>query len=210
MKRIIHKEVEQGTPEWFALRCGNVTSSKFKDVMSSGRGTAPSQTRLTYMMELAAQRCAGKVFEGGYSNEWMERGTMLEAQARAMIEFERSVEVEQVGYISLGDEIGSSTDGLIGEDTVLEIKCPKHTTHYSYLLNPELLYKAYKHQTQGELWVSGRDKLILCSFHPEFNNGDDLITLEVDRDVEFIAEMEEAVDLFVKELNELEPREVSK
>ena len=151
--------------------------------------------------ELACERITGKVQES-YSNAWMQRGNELEPQARAMLELEKGFDVVQVGFIKLNDDVGSSTDGLIGDDAVLEIKCPKHTTHLDYLLNNDLLYSNYKTQVQGELWVTGRKKAYLCSFHPDFN-GNDLIVLEIERDEDFIKTLETEVNLFVEELKAL-------
>lgn len=191
---------EQGTDEWFAARCGVITSSKFKDVLTKGRGNAPSATRLTYMKELACEVLTG-VVQQSFSNEWMQRGNELEGQARAMLELERGFDVEQVGFIKTDNNIGTSTDGLIDTDTVLEIKCPKHTTHLDYLLDSEKLYKTYKAQVQGELLVTERQKALLVSFHPDFPSGKDLIVLEIERDEDFINEMYAELMAFNHELN---------
>jgi putative phage-type endonuclease len=194
--------MEQGSPEWFAARCGVVTSSKFSDVMAKGRGNEPSKTRLTYMKELACERITSKVQES-YSNAWMQRGTELEPQARAMLELDKGFDVELVGFIKMNEDIGSSTDGLIGDDAVLEIKCPKHTTHLDYLLDNNSLYTDYKTQVQGELFVTGRKKAYLCSFHPDFPSGKDLIVLEIERDDAFIKTLETEIYTFVHELKKL-------
>jgi predicted phage-related endonuclease len=194
--------MEQGSTSWFAARLGLVTSSKFSDVMAKGKGNAPSKTRETYMKELACERITGRVQES-YSNVWMQRGTELEPQVRAMLELDKGFDVELVGFIKMNDDIGSSTDGLIGEDAVLEIKCPKHTTHLDYLLDSNGLYADYKTQVQGELFVTGRSKAYLCSFHPDFPSGKDLIVLEIARDEDFIKQIEIDVFTFVHELKKL-------
>lgn len=194
--------MEQGTPEWFAARCGLVTSSKFSDVIAKGKGSAPSKTRESYLKELACERITGKQQES-YYNAWMQRGTELEPQARAMLELDKGFDVVQVGFIKMNDDIGSSTDGLIGENAVLEIKCPKHTTHLEYLLDKNSLYADYKTQVQGELFVTGRQKAYLVSFHPDFPNGKDLIIFEVERDEDFIKSLETEISIFLSELKSL-------
>ena len=194
--------MEQGSPEWFSARRGLVTSSRFSDVMANGRGNEPSKTRLSYLKELACERITGCV-QDSYSNAWMQRGTELEPQARAMIELDRGFNVVQVGFIKMNDDVGSSTDSLIGDDAVLEIKCPKHTTHLDYLIDRDLLYTEYKTQVQGELFVTGRKKAYLCSFHPDFPAGKDLIVLEIERDDVFIKALETEIFTFVHELKKL-------
>lgn len=194
--------MEQGSPEWFEARCGVVSSSRFKDVIAKGRGSAPSKTRESYMKELACERLTG-VVQGGFQSEWMERGNELESQARAMLELDKGFDVQQVGFIKMNDDIGSSTDGLIQEKSVLEIKCPKHTTHLDYLLDNDKLYTTYKAQVQGELWVAQRETAILVSFHPDFPDGKDLLVLEIERDDKFIALLEEQCLEFVYELKKI-------
>lgn len=195
--------MEQGTPEWFAARRGVVSSSKFKDVMTKGRGNAPSKTRETYMKELACERVTGIVQEG-FTNEHMERGNLLEPRARAMFQLDRGLKVEEVGFIrTVCGNLGTSTDGLIGENAVLEIKCPKNTTHFSYWLDPDSLYRAYKAQVQGEMYITGRDICYLMSFHPEFNDGKDLLVLEVERDAGYQDELANELELFVDQLEDM-------
>ena len=190
--------MEQGSPEWFAARCGLATSSKFSDVLAKGKG----ETRLTYIKKLACERITGRG-QDSYKSAWMQRGTELEPQARAMLELDKGFDVVQVGFIKLNDDVGCSTDGLIGDDAVLEIKCPKHTTHLDYLIDNNMLYADYKEQVQGELFVTGRKKVYLCSFHPDFPAGKDLIVLEIERDDVFIKKLETEIFTFVHELKKL-------
>ena len=196
-------EMEQGTPEWFEARRGVVTSSKFKDVMTKGRGDAPSKTRLTYMKELACEQITG-VVQDSFSSEWMERGNELEPRARANFALERGVEVTEVGFILMDDGlVGSSTDGLVDANGVLEIKCPKHTTHFDYLGDNSLLVKAYNTQLQGELWVTEREVGYLVAYHPDFPEGQDIIIVEVARDEAFIDEMSTQIEIFLEDLGEM-------
>lgn len=195
-------DMPQGSPEWFDARCGVITSSRFKDVMAKGKGSAPSATRQSYLKELACERITG-VVQNSFQSEWMQRGSELESQARAMLELEKGFVVDCVGFVKMNDDVGSSTDGLIGEHAVLELKCPKHTTHLDYLLNNDALYTAYKAQVQGELWVTGRELAYLVSFHPDFPNGKDLLVMEIGRDEEYIKALEVEVLTFLFDLQKL-------
>lgn len=196
-------DCEQGTPEWHEARCGKVTSSCFDKVLAKGRGSAESKTRKSYMMEVACERISGKV-QDNFKSQWMERGNEIEDQARAQFTLETGKKVKQIGFCLMdGDEIGSSTDGLIGDDELLEIKCPKHTTHLEYLLDSSKLEKTYKAQVQGELFVTERKKAYLVSYHPDFPEGKDCVILEVERDEEFIENLQVELDKFLAELNDI-------
>ncbi len=150
----IIKSMEQGSEEWKAIRLGKVTASKMKDVMSNGRGGKPSKTSETYMMDLIAERLTGesKLF---FENDAMKWGTATEPQARAMFELQEGLEVEEVAFIEYDDFVGMSPDGLIGDDGLIEIKCPNTSTQIKRALSDD--YAAdYKDQIQMQLWVSNR------------------------------------------------------
>jgi len=143
--------IDQGTDEWLALRYGWITASKFKDVKAGGAG----KTRKSYMYQLAAEAITGERIET-YTNEYMEWGTLTEPQARAMYELESGNIVEEVSFIKLDDvnKIGCSPDGLIGDDGMIEIKCPKTTTQIETYLSGKMP-TGHNAQVQGQLWVSG-------------------------------------------------------
>ena len=91
-------DAEQGTEEWLRARIGCPSGSGFsKLITSAGK---PSTTRDTYVNQLIAEKVIGEIPET-YSNEWMERGKVLEPEARAFYEFEREVVVEETGLLSM-------------------------------------------------------------------------------------------------------------
>ena len=192
----IIRGVEQGSVEWHLLRSGLVTSSCFKKVMSGGKGL----TREGYLYDLAYSRVTGKPTPDQFKSKDMERGNELEPQARAMYELETGNDVEEITFIKLDDDIGSSTDGLISDDKGLtEFKCPLHKTHMKYMIDPSKFEKEYWQQVQGEIWVSGRDYVDLVSFHPDFP----LVIRKVLRDNKAVAEISIKVAAFVIDLKEL-------
>ena len=77
-------------------------------------------------------------------------------------------------------------DGEVGSDKTIEIKCPKYTTMINYLLNPEQIYKDYRYQVQGQLWVTGRSTCDMVAFHPKLP----LLIVPKKRDDALIAEIE--------------------
>ena len=190
---IIHN-VAQGTPEWHEVRAGKVTASEFDSVLAQGRG-GPSKTRQTYLYKLAGEIITGQVVES-YSNANMERGKVMEDEARAWYELMHNP-VEQVGFIE-EDRMGYSPDGLVGDKGALEIK-----TKFPHLLIPVLLSRDFpaehKAQCQGGLMVSGREWIDLVCYWP----GMPVAVHRAYRDEIYIAELRKAVSLFVEELDEL-------
>ena len=197
----IIKDIEQGTDEWKALRLGKVTASKMKDVMSNGRGGAPSKMAETYMIELIAERLTGEA-KPFFENDAMKWGTKTEPLARAMFELREGLEVEEVAFIEHDNDVGMSPDGLIGGDGLIEIKCPTTTTQIKRALSDD--YAAdYKDQIQMQLWVSGRKYCYFLSFDPRLECAAGYLLQKVERDEEYIAKMEEETTAFVLAMNEI-------
>jgi len=127
----------QGSPEWLSSRAGKVTASRIKDVIASGRGGAPSMTRAAYLGEIVAEMLTGKPAGDAYVNADMQRGTELEPEARALYEQRKRVMVDETGLVihPYIDRAGASPDGLVNDDGLLEIKCPRVHVHLGYLMD---------------------------------------------------------------------------
>jgi len=186
-------DVEQGTDEWLEARRGKVTSSMFAAATAKGEG----KTKHTYMCKLLAERLTGNLVEN-YTNSKLDWGKEQEAGARAMYTFETGMEVDQVGFIKNGAHTGASPDGLVGDDGMLQIKCPDSHTHIGYLLK-KTAPTTYMKQIQGEMWVCGRSWSDFVSFDPR-NPFKDIFIIRVHRDEEFIKKLAEGVNEFVEEL----------
>jgi len=196
-------DIEQGSEEWLNLRMGWITASKFKDVISNGRGGNPSKTRLSYMYQLAAEALSNERVEG-FTNEYMEWGTATEPQARAMYEFDSGNETSEVAFIKWNNsnKIGISPDGLIGDNGGLEIKCPKTTTQIETYLSGKMP-STHKPQVQGSMWVTGRDWWDFVSFDPRIDGAAGYFCVRVERDEKYIKELEEKCLAFEYELLEI-------
>ena len=193
---------EQGSAEWLAMRLGKVTASKVSDVLSKGRGSAPSKMSETYMIELIAEVLTGnsKPF---FENDAMRWGTETEPQARAMYAVNNDfVDVKEVAFVEHNEQIGISPDGLIGEDGLLEIKCPNTTTQIKRALSDD--YSAdYKEQIQMQLWVTEREWCDFLSFDPRLDCAAGYLQQRVFRDEEYIKDMQIKTYLFIDKMNEL-------
>ena len=195
----IIKSMEQGSDEWLSLRLGKVTASRMKDVLSKGRGTAPSKTAETYMMELLAERLTGES-KPFFENDAMKWGTETEPQARFMYELKSGNKVEEVAFIELDESIGVSPDGLIGDDGMIEIKCPTTITQIKRALTDNYS-KDYYEQIQMQLWVAERQWCDFLSFDPRLDVDAGYLLQRVERDEDFIADMKEKTALFIIKMN---------
>lgn len=165
---IIHN-VEQGTPEWHALRAGLPTASCFSQLITSTG--EPSKSLPGYAITLAAEKYAGKPVDAFAGNSHTERGTLLEPDAKAMYAFMRDCEVEPVGFVTddLG-RYGCSPDGFVEQHGMLEVKCLKAENHIKALLYYAKHKKSppdYIQQTQGQMLICDRSWSDLLFYHPE-------------------------------------------
>tara|TARA_R110002020_G_scaffold248376_1_gene462369 strand:- start:5450 stop:6079 length:630 start_codon:yes stop_codon:yes gene_type:complete len=198
----IIESCEQGGEEWLSLRLGKITASRVKDVLTKGRGTSPSKTAESYMMELIAEILTGssKPF---FENDAMRRGTETEPQARAMYAVNNDfVDVKEVAFVEHNNQVGISPDGLIGDNGLLEIKCPNTTTQLKRALSDD--YSAdYKAQIQMQLWVTEREWCDFLSFDPRLECAAGYLQQRVYRDEEYIEDMKTKVYAFVEKMNGL-------
>ena len=198
---IIH-DIEQGTPEWLSLRLGKVTASRFKDVMTNGRGGATSKTSESYMMELAIEKITGNSLPF-FENDAMRHGTETEPQARAMYEIISGNEVSEVAFIEHNEFVGVSPDGLIGNDGLIEIKCPNTKTQVARFLSGAGLPSDYKWQVHGQIWVAEREWCDFLSFDDRIDTAAQYICTRVHRDESLIKELSERVSKFSDELQNM-------
>ncbi len=184
----------QNSPEWFAAKLGMVTSSRFSDVLNKKTG------RGLYMRKVAGERLSG-IKEETYSNANMEAGIELEASARQYYEQLNNCIVEQVGFVKRDGWVGSSPDGLVGNDGLIEIKCPIPSTHIDNIIKAKMP-ACYVPQIQGQLWVTERKWCDWVSYSPSIKSRP-FFCVRVFRDEEYIKNLATEVMLFVKQLKEM-------
>lgn len=194
------EEIQQGTPEWFAQRLGKATASRIKDIVAKTK-TGYSTSRDKYLTQLLLERLTGTVAES-YSDAVMAWGNDTEPFARAAYEAQKGVMVDQVAFINHPtiEMAGASPDGLVGDDGLVEIKCPMSHTHLESLLGG--LDDQYKVQVQWQMACTGRKWTDLCSFDPRFPAELQLVIKRFERDDAFIATLEEEVIKFLAELDD--------
>jgi putative phage-type endonuclease len=158
----IVKDIEQQSPEWFAIRKGKMTASHAQAIGNAGKGLE------TYIYDLVAEEYSSAEKEQ-FSNEHTERGNELEEVARGIYELENNVDVEQVTFIEYDEYVGCSPDGLVGENGLIEIKSPNDTEYLKYLIFGEgQIDTKYIWQCQMQMLVTGRSWNDLVIYNPNF------------------------------------------
>jgi len=194
------EKVEQGTPEWFAARLGNVTASRVADVIAKTK-SGYAASRDNYMAQLICERMTNTVAES-FSSPAMQWGTETEPLARAAYESLADVLVDEVGYIAHPTikRAGASPDGLIGLFGLLEIKCPNTATHIDTLISEQVPTK-YITQMQWQMSCTGRTWADFVSFDPRLPSGLQMFVKRVEFDAEYVAMLKEEVIKFLAELD---------
>ena len=152
---------EQGGVPWMLSRLARPTASCYDKILTP-KQLKPAKSEL-YRAELLAEYLLGQPVEWG-SSAWTERGTDMEAEARTWYEFDRDIEVQEVGFIARDDDkTGGSPDGLVGSNGGLEIKCLGAVKHMLHLMDnpPE-----YVGQVQGYLYLTGREWWDVLFYNP--------------------------------------------
>lgn len=200
---MIIEDLEQGSPEWLAMRVGIVTASRVKDVMELLKDPKKeSEKRAKYRKELIWENLTGLTFPN-FVTKAMENGSYNEPFGRAEYELKFGVDVDLVGF-ALHPSIkkfGASPDGLVGKDGLIEIKCPGPMAHIETVLTGEIPPE-YQWQMLGELVCTEREWCDYVSYDstgrmPEKQK---LFVKRFYRDKERIARMEAEVIKFIGEM----------
>ena len=193
--------MEQRTAEWYEARLGRATASRIADIIAKTK-TGYSTSRANYMAELICERLTG-MQGASYSNAAMQWGTEKEPEARAAYEGAVGALVMEVGFVPHNSisMAGASPDGLVGDDGLVEIKCPITATHIETLLGQSVPGK-YVTQMQWQMACTGRKWCDFVSYDPRMPENMRIFIKRVERDEQVISTLETEVIQFLKELDE--------
>ncbi|MGZ4519734.1 MAG: lambda exonuclease family protein [Mycobacteriaceae bacterium] len=157
-------DVEQRSPKWYAARCGIVTASVVGKLLTPTLKVADNDTSRGVIAGLVAERITGTVDESPMTSD-MWRGVEHEPYARDVYSghYQQAVEC---GFMRLDAgkwTLGYSPDGLVADDGLVEIKCPRAKSHVRTILADEVP-AFYMPQLQAGLLVSGRKWIDYVSF----------------------------------------------
>lgn len=197
-----HRDLIQGSDEWHDARCGLLTASEIKLIITPTLKIASNAKERAHLWELAAQRISRYV-EPQYISDDMLRGHEDEISARYLYS-ENFAPVEECGFVTndkWGFKLGCSPDGLVGDDGMIECKSRRQKyqiqticQHYDNGAVPE----DYVLQVQAELLVTGRKWCDLVSY----SGGLPMIAMRVEPDREIQDAIIDAASKFEARINE--------
>lgn len=129
----------QGTEEWAAARCGLLTASEMKLIITPTLKIASNDKERSHLYELLAQRIT-RFVEPHYIGDDMLRGHADELDARILYN-SKVAPVQDVGFITndkWGFTLGYSPDGLVGADGLLECKSRRQKFQVETIIEGEM------------------------------------------------------------------------
>lgn len=195
--------IEQRSPEWYAEHVGRVTASRVADAIAKlKRSTEEAAVRRNLRIQMVGEILTGAMAEH-YVSKYMQDGIENEPYARAAYEIANDVMCEQVGFVlhPTIERAGCSPDGLVGEDGLLETKCPKVETHIEYILAGKIP-EDYEPQMMWQMACTGRRWVDFVSYCGALPEDLQLFVRRLERDEKRIYALELEVNQFLKEVDE--------
>jgi putative phage-type endonuclease len=189
----------QGTDEWKIEKLGHVSAGSVSDILAKGK-SGESKMRESYKWRIVTERLTGQIQES-FSNDAMLWGVETEEQARTTYELTYGVTVDQTGFVKhpTMQWVGASPDGMVGTDGLIEIKCPHTKTHLQTLESAKAP-AIYIPQMQMQMWTMNRSWCDFVSYDPRLPHNLQFFCIRVNRDQEYIDNMEQEVIRFLAEV----------
>jgi hypothetical protein len=188
---------EQLSAQWFQHHVGCVSGSYMSAVLDFTLKGVPGSKRKTYFRTKLAELLTGVAVHDNYVSQEMLDGIDREPLACAAYERETGVMLEPIGFC-LHDTIprfGCSPDRLVGDDGLIEVKCPKAGTHLQWLLD-QRIPPEHLPQLLAELSVTGRAWADFVSFSPEMPKPLRTMIIRLERSAVDLEPIEKAVSQF--------------
>ncbi len=198
---------EQRSEEWRQARAGKVTASEISNVLAKGRTkNQEALTRANYRAQIIAEILTGRPAEDTLSTGPMRWGIANERYAKAAYEAQCDVLVDNVGFVihPTIKRFGASPDGLVGDDGIVQFKCPNTATHLTCLLRGDIPAE-HLPQIHTELACAGPQR-VWCdfvSFDPRLPEDLQLFVKRLPRDEKAIEEIETEVERFNDEIDDV-------
>jgi hypothetical protein len=193
-----YPDLIQGSDPWLAARCGLLTASEMKLIITPTLKVAANDKERAHLYELLSQRVTGYV-EPRYVSEDMMRGTEDEVDARILYAGHYAP-VTEMGFITndkWGFTIGYSPDGLVGDDGLIEAKSRRQRFQIETIV-ARAMPADFLMQAQTGLMVSERHWLDFISY----SGGLPMVTIRVHPDLEVQDAIVSASRAFESRLNE--------
>ena len=157
----------QRTPEWFKDRSGCLTASRAAAVLNRRKDGKPTAAYAELIDTLVCERVTGDV-QGIGTTAAMQWGTDHEDEAREAYEEMTGELVGLVGFVPHPEieYFGASPDGLVGDDGLLEIKCPYSSAKHLQRGIAGTVPEEYRPQMLVQLICTGRRWVDFVSYDP--------------------------------------------
>ena len=178
---------------------GKITPSGFADMMTRGRGANDEfgETAKKYAMRIALERLGVEIPE---VEAWaMQHGNAMEPYAIQAYKMHTGFEVidnlQPIQHPSIL-YIAGTPDGLVGDDGILEVKCPYNPVNHLMNLKSGEQIAQYKWQIQGYLWITNRQWCDFVSYDDRFPDELQLYIQRIERAQIMIDELHERAAKF--------------
>lgn len=195
--------IVQGSGEWLAQRRGKLTASRVAEAIARIKNGKYAASREQLVKELVAERMTDASVEH-YTSPEMRWGIEQEPHAKADYEEVTGqilVPATFVDHPSI-ENFGATPDAYLRRDVVVEIKCPKTTTHIAYITGG-VVPDAYRPQILAQLACCRRTKALFISYDPRVKGPQRLFWREWEPDPAQIAEIEDEARTFLAEVDAL-------
>lgn len=201
----LYNDLVQGSPEWHIARLGRPTASEFSRIITPKTMQFSSQAD-EYANEKIAEIMTGESQGLLRPTYYMERGQLMEVEARESYEFTHDVKTGNGGFWTDDNKkFGASPDFLVGNNGIGEIKCLDGKQHIKYLLENRVK-DDFKPQIQGQLLICERDWCDWWMYHPLMPR----VAIRTYRDEEYIKLLSDGLekfrDLMESKINTLQER----
>lgn len=160
----------QRTSEWFEARCGCLTASRARAVIARKKNGEPYAEYSTVLEQIVGERLTGVVSSTG-TTAAMQWGIDHEEEARDQYVIETGRDVALTGFVKHPSVqwLGASPDGLVGDDGLIEIKCPTTLTHLKRVASGAVP-EEYKPQMLVQLMCTGRKWVDFVDYDPRLSS----------------------------------------
>lgn len=187
---------------WYADRCGKVTASPIIKVYKKLKSGGYSADREKYFFQVLGERLTG-VPASGFKSAAMQRGIDKESEARDAYTRKTNYPVVEAPFVPhpIIDNTGASPDGYVGDDGLIEIKCPNSATTAEVLLK-DYLDETYAAQMQWQMACTGRVWCDYVVYDDRMPAHLQLYVKRIHRNDALISEVEKEVIKFLNEIDD--------
>jgi len=193
----IHRDLIQGTDEWLAVRAGKITSTAGKPLLQVGKEEMGfGKGAITELYKILDERLSGEPRDSFGGSKATEFGHESEGLGRLEYERRNFVKVEEVGFISKTDFIGTSPDGIM-EKMKRGFEGKSLPVEHIRIKDTNKPVDAHVFQCQWNLWCTGWDDWDLVYHSPRLPKSCNYVEFNLKPDLALHAKLDEVTSKFI-------------